>query len=104
MALRQLLARMKVGEITQPLRTPRGYQILKLESRSEKKVLSFEDARDQISDKVFQLKRRGEMDKYIEKLRAQAIIEWKNDEIRKLYEGALAKRQTAPAPAPPASH
>jgi peptidyl-prolyl cis-trans isomerase SurA len=98
-ALRQTLARMKVGEITQPLRTPRGYQILKLESRTDTKVLSFDEARDQISDRVFQQKRRGEMQRYLVKLRAQAIIEWKNDEIRKMYE----QRVSAPAPAPPVS-
>jgi parvulin-like peptidyl-prolyl isomerase len=97
-ALRQMLARMKVGEIAQPQRTPRGYQILKLETRTDTKVLSFEDAREQISDKVFQQKRRGEMDKYLVKLRSQAIIEWKNEEIKRAYEAALAQRLAQPAP------
>jgi len=36
------------------------------------------------------------MNKYLEKLRSQAIIEWKNDDIRKLYEQALAQRQSQP--------
>lgn len=102
-ALRQLIAKMKVGEITQPLRTPRGYQILKLESRTETKVLGFDEARDQIGDKVFNLKRRGEMTKYLEKLRAQAIIEWKSDDMKKFYEQGLAQRSTAPSTAPSAN-
>jgi hypothetical protein len=100
-AVRQTLERMKVGEISQPLRTQRGYQLLKLEARTDRKELGFDEARDQISDKVFQQKRQGELRRYLEKLRAQAAIEWKNDEIRKMYEQALAARQSSP-PAPPA--
>jgi peptidyl-prolyl cis-trans isomerase SurA len=96
-ALRQLVAAMKVGEVTQPFRTARGYQILKLESRTEARVLSFEDAREQVSNKVFEQKRSGEMTKYLEKLRAQAIIEWKNEEVKKLYEQALVQRQSQAA-------
>jgi peptidyl-prolyl cis-trans isomerase SurA len=103
-ALRQLFERMKVGEITQPLRSQRGYQILKLEARTETKSLPFEEARDKIADKVFEQKRRGEMDKYLQKLRAQAIIEWKNDDIKKLYEQELAKRQAEAASSAPSQH
>jgi peptidyl-prolyl cis-trans isomerase SurA len=98
--LRQLLERMKPGEISQPLRTPRGYQILKLESRTDTTVMGFEDARDQIGEKVFQQKRRGEMQKYLARLRRLAIIEWKNDELRKLYEQRLSTAPTAEAAGP----
>jgi peptidyl-prolyl cis-trans isomerase SurA len=100
-ALRQLINRMKVGEISEPLRSPRGYQLLKLESRTDRKVLSFADAREQISDKVFQQKRRGEMLNYLTKLREQAIIEWKNDGIKQAYERGLEARKTAAQPAAP---
>jgi len=91
-----LLARlnaMKPGELTELIRTPRGYQILKLEARTDEKVLSFEDAEMKIADAVAEEKRRGEMQKYIEKLRAQAIIQWRNDELKKAYEQALAERK-----------
>ena len=93
-AFQQLLARMKPGEISQPQRVQRGYQILKLESRTETKVLSFDEARDQISDRVFQQKRRGELQKYLEKLRSQAIIEWKNADVQKAYDEGV-KQQAA---------
>src|SRR5215510_1382781 len=43
--LRDLLAPINVGDITGVLRTQRGYQILKLDSRTDSKVKSFEDAR-----------------------------------------------------------
>jgi parvulin-like peptidyl-prolyl isomerase len=93
-ALRERLAKMKPGDLTDVIRTTRGYQILKLESRTEEHVKSFEDARSEISDAVVDEKRRGEMQKYVERLRSQAIISWKNEELKKAYEQALADRKT----------
>jgi peptidyl-prolyl cis-trans isomerase SurA len=88
---------MKVGETTQPIRTPRGYQILKLESRSETVVPQLDAVRNQVADRVFREKGRPELVKYLTKLRQQAIIEWKNDDLKKAYEIYLA-RPAAPAP------
>ena len=93
----QLLAvvkSLKVGETSQPIRTQRGYQIIKLESRSEQVVPPLEQVRNQVADRVFREKGRPEMVKYLKKLRDQAIIEWKNDEIRKAYEAYMARPTT----------
>ena len=92
-ALLDRLKTMKPGDITEVTRSNRGYQILKLESRSDEKVLSFEDARQQISDAVAEEKRRGELQKYVERLREQATIQWRNEELKKAYEHALAARK-----------
>ncbi len=92
-ALLERLKAMKIGDVTEVTRATRGYQILKLESRTEEKVLSYDEARTQISDAVAEEKRRGEMQKYVERLRAQAIIQWRNDELKKAYEQALAARK-----------
>ena len=35
--------------------------------------------------------------KYLEQLRAQATITWRNDELKKAYEQALAQRRAEPA-------
>ena len=48
--------------------------------------MPFEQAREQISNRVFTDKRKAEFQKYLEKLRAQAIIEWKNEDVKKAYE------------------
>ena len=45
-ALQKLLDAMKVGDITEVIRTQRGYQILKLESRTETKIRTFDEARE----------------------------------------------------------
>jgi peptidyl-prolyl cis-trans isomerase SurA len=87
--LQKLIATMKVGDVTEPLRTPRGYQILKLDARTEAVTMPFDQARERISNEVFTDKRRAEFRTYLDKLRAQALIEWKNNDIEKAYDEGL---------------
>ena len=94
-ALQQLIDGLKTGELTEPIRTQRGYQILKLESRTETRVRSVEDARSDISARVANEKMAGERFKYLERLRGQATITWRNDELKRAYERALAERAKA---------
>jgi parvulin-like peptidyl-prolyl isomerase len=98
--LRKIIESMKIGDVSMPLRTTRGYQILKLETLSPKQTLAFDQAREQIADHVLGDKRKREFGKYLEKLRAQAIIEWKNEEIRKAYLEGLKRQAAAEADAP----
>ena len=91
--LRDLLASMNVGDITDVLRAQRGYQILKLESRTDSKVKTFEEARGDIGNRIGQQKLRGEREKYLDRLREQATITWRNEELRKAYETALTRRR-----------
>lgn len=94
-ALQALVDKMKVGDITDVIRTTRGYQILKLEARTDTQIRTFEEARDDISNKVGESKILGERLKYLDKLRTQATITFRNDELKKAYEQALAARQKA---------
>jgi parvulin-like peptidyl-prolyl isomerase len=95
--LQKLLESMKQGDITQPLRGAKGYQILKLETATTSETKPFEEAREDISNRVFTDKRRDEFEKYLQKLRAQAIIEWKNQDVKKAYDqGLAAPRQDEP--------
>jgi peptidyl-prolyl cis-trans isomerase SurA len=87
--VRKLITPMKPGDVTDVLRGARGYQILKLESVAAPETKSFEQARDQIGDKVFNEKRKVEFERYLERARAQAIIEWKNDDLKKAYDEGL---------------
>ena len=92
-ALQTSLIKLKVGEVSEVIRMQRGYQIFGLESRTETKVKSFDEARQDISDRIADVKRRGETQKYLEKLRASATIIWHNDELKKAYEQALGERR-----------
>jgi peptidyl-prolyl cis-trans isomerase SurA len=101
-ALQKLLSDMKPGDISEPLRTPKGYQLLKLETLTPEEVLPPEQVRDQIAEKLYAAKREVELRKYLARMRKEAIIEWKNDELRKAYEAGLAADATATPPADPA--
>jgi parvulin-like peptidyl-prolyl isomerase len=87
--LQRVLAPMKAGDITEPLRTTRGYQILKLESRTDAATMPFAEAREHIDNQVFTDKRKAEFQKYLDKLRTQAFIEWKNDDVKRAYDVGL---------------
>ena len=95
--LRKLIESMKPGDVSELVRTPRGYQILKLETITPTQTLPLDQAREQISERVFTDKRKAEFQKYLQKLRTQAIIEWKNEDVRKAFEEGV--KQQAPPPA-----
>ena len=90
-ALQKSLEGMKPGDISEPIRTPRGYQVVRLESASEAKPSPYDEVRDLIADKVVAVKSEVEQRRLLDRLRAQAIIEWKNDELKKLYELHLSR-------------
>ena len=88
--LLKLIAKMKVGEMTPVMNTATGAQFFKLESNIESTTLPFESARAQIADRLTSQKIGGELRKYLQRLRGQAIIEWKNEDLRKAWEIGIA--------------
>jgi parvulin-like peptidyl-prolyl isomerase len=96
--LRKLVESMKAGDVSEPVRTARGYQLLKLETITPTNTMTLEQAREQISEHVFTDKRKAEFQKYLQKLRAQAIIEWKNEDVKKAFEEGMKAQVAAPAP------
>ncbi|MEO7157848.1 MAG: peptidylprolyl isomerase [Vicinamibacterales bacterium] len=95
--LQKAIAGLKTGGVTPVLRTTRGYQIIKIENLQETTTKSFEDARGEVADKIANGKRQGEYLKFIDKLRSEAIIDWKNDEIKRAYEVGLKNAEQQPA-------
>lgn len=94
-ALQQAIGAMTPGGVSEPVRTPRGYQVVKLESASAPVPSPYEEVRDLIADKVMEQKSLVEQRRLLDRLRAQAIIEWKNDELKKLYEQFIARAGAA---------
>ncbi len=92
--LRKVVETLPPGAVSDVIRTSRGFQLFKLETSTPIDVMPFEQAREQIGDRVFTDKRKGEFQKYLEKLRNQAIIEWKNQDVQRAFEEGL-KQQTA---------
>jgi parvulin-like peptidyl-prolyl isomerase len=87
--LQQAIEGLKAGDLTPVLRTSRGFQLIKIETMETATVKPFEEARGDIADRIANEKRRGEFSKFLENLRSQAIIDWKNDEIKKAWEVGL---------------
>lgn len=88
--IQSLIASLDVGGVADPIRTPLGYQVVMLEARTEDVAKPFEEVRDDISNNVFNDRRLEEYSDYLDSLRADAIIEWKNEELRQLYEAYRA--------------
>jgi peptidyl-prolyl cis-trans isomerase SurA len=87
---------LKVGQLSRVLRTARGYQIIKLETKTERKVKTVDEARAEIADRLAGEKQRGQMLQYLQQLRTQAIIDWKNDEVKKAFEVGVKKQAEEP--------
>jgi peptidyl-prolyl cis-trans isomerase SurA len=95
--LRKQIEGMKAGDVGELVRTTLGYQILKLESITPTQTMPLDQAREQISERVFTDKRKIEFQKYIQKLRAQAIIEWKNEDVKRAFEEGMKVQGAAPS-------
>jgi peptidyl-prolyl cis-trans isomerase SurA len=97
-ALQKLIESLKVGGVTEVVRMQRGYQFFKLESLTPSAIKPFDQAREDIVNKVYAQRRATEFRKYMQKLRGQAIIEWKNEEFHKLYDSQLAAESVSSPP------
>jgi peptidyl-prolyl cis-trans isomerase SurA len=90
--LRDMIAKLKAGEITEPARVKGGYQIFKVDARSPEEVEPFDKVRDKISQKVYAERLEGETQKFLTKLRETALIEWKDEGYKVLYDKGVAAR------------
>jgi peptidyl-prolyl cis-trans isomerase SurA len=91
--LQKAIEGLKPGDLTPVLRTSRGFQVIKIETLETATIKPFDESRNEIADRIANEKRRGEYSKFLEKLRGQAIIDWKNEEMKKAWE--LGVQQSA---------
>jgi parvulin-like peptidyl-prolyl isomerase len=96
-SFQQLLEKMKPGDVTEPIRTARGYQILKLETHKTAAPQTFDSVRDVVADRVYSERQRVEVQRFLNRVRGQAIIVWKNDELKKQYDQYVAAQQSGSA-------
>ena len=85
---------MKVGDVTEVLRTPARVPDpeARVAHRDQDPHLRRGARRHQQQGRRDR-RSAGERMKYLERLRAQATITWRNDELKKAYEQALAERR-----------
>lgn len=92
-AIRLRIESLEDGEIGGVERTPSGYQILKLEAATEPAPTPFDQVRDQIVDNVFNERRLEALNTFLNTLRSEAIIEWKDEGLKRLYDEVQARRE-----------
>ncbi len=92
--LLKMLSKMKVGDMTPVVNTATGAQFFQLQSSIESTTLPFEQARPRIADRISGEKIGAEFKKYMARLRSQALIEWKNDDLKKAWEIGIAAEPT----------
>jgi peptidyl-prolyl cis-trans isomerase SurA len=89
--LKDAVAPLQVGGVTNVMRGPRGYQIFQLDNRSTPSQKPFESVKNEIEVGLRQERIEPETERLLARLRTQAVIEWKDDAFKKLYEQELAK-------------
>jgi peptidyl-prolyl cis-trans isomerase SurA len=93
-ALQEMLEKMKPGDITDPLRAAKGYQILKVEALTQATPQPFDAVRDLVADRVHVARQRTEIRRFLAQMRSQALIEWRSEELKRVYEQHLAALAT----------
>ena len=89
--LKDLLDKLKPGEVTIPVRAPRGYQIFKLDARAVPELQPFDKVKVNIQQRIYEDRLEGETQKLLTRLRGQALIEWKDDTYKQMYEKKIAE-------------
>lgn len=89
--LKEAIAPLPVGGVTPVMRGPRGYQIFLLDNRSTPAQKPFDTMRGEIEVALREERIEPATVKLLERLRTQAVIEWKDEAYRKLYEQELAR-------------
>ena len=93
-SVRARIEALEVGAVGEIERTTAGYQILQLASATQATPTPFDDVRESIMNNVFNERRLLALDEYLNELRDDAIIEWKDEGLKTLYDASLANRDS----------
>lgn len=85
-AVRVALAKLAVGGVSAPVRTDQGYWLLKLESVSEPQPATFDTVRARVIAELLARKQTTAFAAHLRRLRAQAVIVWKDQALKAAYE------------------
>lgn len=72
-----ILSDLKEGQVSEPVRSSMGIHVIKLYERSTMAGEEFQAIREQLREKVFELKLQEEMVEYLDKLKDRSLIELK---------------------------
>ncbi len=84
-AVKTMVDGLNPGDVSAPIASPRAFQLLKLESRAKPELEPFEKVKDQIAADIRNSRLGGELEKLKSRLRSQAVIEWKDEQLKAIY-------------------
>lgn len=94
-AFRAEIEKLQPKQVSPPIKTGDSYIVFQLQTKTAAESLPLEEVKDRILQKIFNERMDVERRKHIEKLRGSALIEWKDDGYKQLYDQAMAARKTA---------
>jgi len=96
--LEAVAVRLKTGEVSEPIKTQSGYQIIKVTDKKTGKVVEFERVRNFISQQLSAEKQKEVFDSYIESLKKSYKVDINKEAISKLSSGEEKKEGTQEKP------
>ncbi|HTP35630.1 MAG TPA: peptidylprolyl isomerase [Candidatus Acidoferrales bacterium] len=75
--IEDLVFKMKKGEVTDPIKRPVGFLVLKVEERFEAGQASFEEVKSEVQDRMMQPKAEPKVREYLSHLREDAFLQIK---------------------------
>ncbi len=92
-ALKSVVEQLEVGDVSEIVRTPRGFQFFRLESAIPAGHRPFEEIQEEVADEIGAEKGRVGYVRLIERLRGEALIDWKNEDLQRAYEQQLQRQR-----------
>ena len=96
--LEAVAVRLKTGEVSEPIKTQSGYQIIKVTDKKIGKVVEFERVKNFISQQLSAGKQKEVFDSYIESLKKSYKVDINKEAISKLSSGEEKKEGTQEKP------
>ena len=93
-SFRAEIEKLQPKQVSPPIKTGDSYIVFQLQTKTTPEPLPLEEVKDRILQKIFNERMDVERRKHIDKLRGSALIEWKDDGYKQMYEKRL-KEQAA---------
>ncbi|MEW6066703.1 MAG: peptidyl-prolyl cis-trans isomerase [Nitrospirota bacterium] len=82
--IRAIAARLKKGEVSEPIKTELGYQIVKVTDKQTGKLMEFEKVKNSIMQRLVEERQKEAFDSYIEQLKKSYKVDINKEALSKL--------------------